>query len=57
MKMQNRESETDNDELLKKIYNIEKGSSFLKSKRSGIGGINPILRFLSDEKSVLYKHL
>lgn len=57
--MQNFDFEEDKREFMQKIYKIDKGSNFFKANRTsgGIGGINPILRFLSDEKSVLYKHL
>lgn len=35
---------------------MERGTNFLGTKRGSPGGVNPILRFLSDEKSILYKH-
>lgn len=56
MKMRNNQFENNKKDLLQKIYKIENGSNFFK-QRSGIGGTNPILRFLSDEKSILLKHL
>lgn len=42
---------------MEKIYSVDAPSMALGAKRRSLGGVNPILRFLSDEKSVLYQTL
>jgi len=42
---------------MEKIYSVDAPSMALGAKRRSLCGVNPILRFLSDEKSVLYQTL